>query len=99
MMARTPDLSCNWSEVTSKPKRESISSWLRMRSAPVPASDGMSVGAISVAASGGGVSSAMLLHNHLFEEDVADFVRRRCRVHAAQQLFLQAQGTFRSLEV
>src|SRR4051812_38021453 len=64
MMARTPDLSCIWSELTSKPRRESISSWFKMRSALPPPSPpsgaGVTSAPSSAAASTSGVSSAIL---------------------------------------
>src|ERR1700733_15391704 len=108
MMARTPDLSCIWSLLTSKPRRESISSWFRMRSAvpPLPATAMVSAAAPSPAASKLSVvslmSSAMgapLLHEHLFEEHVAHAIGRGGRVDAAKQFFLQAHHTGRALEV
>src|SRR6185437_13353868 len=99
MMARTPDLSCNCSELTSKPRSESISSWFRMRSAAAAASGGVS-GAIASGAGAGGVSSAMLLlHDHLFQKHVAHMIGRRRRVDPAQKLFLEAKHAFRAFEV
>src|ERR1700759_1690526 len=101
MMARTPDLSCIWSELTSKPSRESISSWLRMRSPP-PSVGALLNAASSSSCSGGGVSSAMgmpLLDDHLFEKNVAHLVRRGGGINPAEQFFFQAQYAFRALEI
>src|SRR5579863_9281464 len=103
MMARTPDLSCNCSELTSKPRRESISSWLRMRSAAAAAAGSSCSSRLGACVwSGGGVSSAMifpLLNDHLFQKNVAHAIGRGGGIDAAQKLFLQTQHAFRSFEI
>ena len=113
MMARTPDLSCSCSLLTSKPRRESISSWLRMRSAVPPTALSASlagdrrVGVLGVRLrSAAGrlrslrfVGHRFLLNDHFFEEDVADAIRRGGDVDPAQQFFLQAHDAGRALDV
>src|ERR1700742_2521851 len=102
MIARTPDLSCIWSEPVSKPRSESISSWFRMRSPPPPSVGALLNAASSSSCSEACVSSAMampLLHNHLFEEDVADLIRRGGGIDPAQQLFLEPEHAFRAFEI
>src|SRR5690349_5482416 len=106
MMARTPDLSCAWSLPTSKPRRESISSWFRTRSgAPSGAAFSKVSAALGAASSGLGVSSAIctanlrLLNDHFLEQHVAHLVGRSRHIDAAQQLFLQAQHAGRPLEI
>src|SRR6185312_774974 len=103
MMARTPDLSCICSLLTSKPRRESISSWFSTRSAPAGS-------AAAVSASVCWISSAMvlsrkvcwpkgLLDDHFLEQHVAHMIGRGRHIHAAQQLFLQAQHAGRTFQV
>src|SRR5256885_7284908 len=103
MMARTPDLSCTCSELTSKPSRESISSWFSTRSALPDASGAVSKVAAALGAAssvGAGGSSAMLtvlatqttlLNDHFLEQHVAHLVRRGCHIDPAQQFFFQPQ--------
>src|SRR4051812_47807712 len=105
MMARTPDLSCTWSELTSKPRRESISSWFSTRSAPEPspaASKAAICAASSADISGGGVSSAIcviLLNDHFFEQHVTHLVRRGRDIDPAEQFLFQAQHAGRAFEI
>src|SRR5579883_747319 len=109
MMARTPDLSCIWSELTSNPKRESISSWFSTRSAAP--SEPLSA-ARAAAILGSSLSSAIfyslyvaalsargLLNDHLFQQHVAHMIGRGRDIDPAQQLFLQPQHPGRAFEI
>src|ERR1700753_1526049 len=96
MIARTPDLSCIWSELTSKPRRESISSWFRMRSAAPPP---LATAMVSAPASAAGMSfsrasSAMmnLLNDHLLEQDVVHAIGRGGGVDPAGQVVFYADA-------